>query len=626
MSNESTTKESPLTERIASLPTLPGVYLMKDRDGAVIYIGKAKNLRSRVRNYLTGDGRFNVSFLMRRANTIDTVITEDERQALILENDLIKKHHPRYNIRLKDDKAHLIVRIDANQPYPRIDLVRRTQNDGATYIGPFAFSYELHEMLEVIRNILPLRTCSDRVMMNRVRPCLEYQMKRCVAPCCIEVDRAKYLGWVEQAVAILNGKNNEALELLELEMQRRSEELRFEEAAAIRDRIEILQRSRVEKPVITFSEGAKDAFGIYRDESNVEFSVLSVRRGRLFSARTFGFSDAAVPDEELLSSFMRQFYEGEKEIAEEIIVPFDFEDRPILEEMYSAREDRAITFVIPKRGDRMRLLQLAQQNAQENFAARFGGPGGADAVLRALKTELGLEEIPRTIECVDISHFQGGQTVASLVFFQDGQPDKNRYRRFHLSQEGKPDDFASMRETVGRHLSRCAEENTVVDLMIIDGGKAQLAQALQVRAELGLTRPMMVGLAKKRNIDLPYLAIAGKRGKRAYKPERVYVEEAKMPVVLPESSRALHLLERIRDEAHRFAIGFHRGVRARKTFQSVLDEIPGIGERRRKLLLRQFRGLQGIREATPEAIMETIKSSRALAERILERLNRKKEM
>ncbi|MCC6952714.1 MAG: excinuclease ABC subunit UvrC [Deltaproteobacteria bacterium] len=614
--------------RLKTIPRRPGVYLMKDDAGKVIYIGKAKNLRNRLRTYFNGgDGRLAIPFLVSKICELETIVTEDEEQALVLENDLIKKHRPRYNVRLKDDRAYLIVRIDTTHEWPRIELVRQTRNDDAKYLGPFPWAHEVRRLLDIVRETVPLRTCSDRVIYNRVRPCLEHQMKRCAGPCCLKVDHAQYREWVDIAASILEGKNKDVLRLLSDQMERASEQLRFEDAAELRDRMALVKTLIVDRPMLSFSAGSKDAFGIHREGSDLELSVLFVRNGRLFGAKTFGFSDVEVPTEDVLGSVLSQFYASDNEVPEEILVPFALEDRAAREEFYSNRRGRKVKIQVPQRGSKQRLLTLAAENATENFVGRFAAERGEDSIGRALQVDLGLDEAPRTMECVDVSHFQGGATVGSVVFFKDGQPDKTRYRHFHLSQEGKPDDFASMREIVTRHLSRCAEENTLVDLMVIDGGPAQLAQALAVRKELGLRTPMLIGLAKKRTESLPYYALAPARrpDARHLKPERVYVEEAARPIVLKESSKALHVLERIRNEAHRFAVSFHRSTRARRQFQSPLERIPGIGRERRMTLLREFGGLRQIAQATPEEISQRAGFPIKLAERVHQALSKMRE-
>lgn len=597
---------------------------MRNSEGQVLYVGKARNLRSRVASYFgKGDGRYNVQYLLERVAAVDTLVTQDERQALILESDLIKKHKPRYNVRLKDDKAYLIVRIDMNHQWPKLELVRAVRDDEARYIGPFAFSYELRAMLEIIERSVPLRTCSDNVIYNRVRPCLEYQIKRCCGPCCLEVDEVQYRAWVEQAVSILQGNTAAVIEELNGDMEQASEELRFEDAALIRDRIQILERIREEKQQIQFGSGAIDAFAFYREGHNLELSVLMVRQGRLFEAKTFGFSDVEVPSEDIIESLLTQFYEGEIDIPESIVLPLDLEDRETREELYSERKGKKVTIAIPQRGAKARLLALAQQNAKENFEARFSDLDRADRILKSLQIECGLDEIPRTIECVDISHFQGGATVASVVVFRDMKSDKSRYRHFHLAQEGKPDDFASMREVIQRYLSRGMEENTLADLMVIDGGPGQLSQAVLTRNELGLGAPAMIALAKKRDLLMPTRAYYGEPALRATrKPERIYLEGKSVPLILSPTSEALQLLERIRNEAHRFAISFHRNTRAKRVFRSALDHIPGVGPKRRVELLREFQSIKTIKETSPEEISQRCRIPLKLARRIVEYLNK----
>lgn len=617
--------EKELRERVRALPALPGVYLMKAEDGEVLYVGKAINLRSRVSSYFgsSDDGRYHLPYLLERVRHVETVVTEGERQALVLENDLIKKYKPRYNIRLKDDKAHLIVRIDMSHEWPRLELVRQVREDGAKYIGPFAFGYELRTMLEVIKRSIPLRTCSNSVIYNRVRPCLEYQIKRCAAPCCLDVDKEQYRAWLEQAVSVLKGKTDAVIEEVTHDLERASEELRFEDAAMHRDRIEILKRVRDENSEVQFGQGMMDAVGLYREGNNIELSLLRVRLGRLFDSKTFGFSETELPTEEILGSLLSQFYSSGAEIPPTILLPSEIEDASSREELYSEIRGGAVELRVPKRGVKARLLALAADNAKENFEARFSSLDKTDRILEALKVELGLEETPRVIECIDISHFQGGATVGSLVCFKDMKPHKAGYRAYSLSQEGKPDDFASMREVVGRRISRGIEENSLPDLLVIDGGPGQLSQAVAVRKELSSRVPEMIGLAKKRTAAVPYRAvISGRSSTSAQKPERIYREGSSVPILLGERSEALHLLERIRNEAHRFAITTHRKKRAKKTFRSVLDDIPGVGKTRRTMLLKEFRSVDAIRKAGVEQLAERCNLPRGLAERIHLYLNK----
>ncbi len=612
--------------RLRAMPKSPGVYLMKDADGEMLYIGKAKNLRARVRSYFSGsDGRISIPFLLEQVTFIETLVTEDERQALILEADLIRKYKPKYNIRLKDDKAYLIVRIDTTHEWPKLQLVRQRADDGARYIGPFTFAYELRALLEAMQRSIPLRTCSDRVIYNRVRPCLEYQIKRCCGPCCIDVDNAQYLGWVEQAILVLQGNTKEVIEELKADMARASEETRYEDAAEYRDRIKLLKRISSERHERMYGNESLDAFAIYREGGNAELSVVLVRDGRLAESKTFGFTDVQLSNDEILSSLLTQFYDGQTALPDTVLLPFELEDSAVRAEWYSERRGSQVQIQIPQRGRKHRVMELAKTNAKQNFEARFSEVDRDNRILEALKEELQLDQVPRAIECIDISHFQGGSTVGAIVALQEMTPDKSRYRSFHLSQE-EPDDFASMREVLTRHLSRGAEENTLPDLIVVDGGKAQLSQALAVRKKLGLLQPAMVGLAKKRTGGMHYRAFDGEANTKAIrKPERIYLEGSSTPVILEPRSEVLHLLERIRNEAHRFAITFHRKTRTKTTVRSALDKIPGVGPKRRYELLRQFRSVAKIKQASAEEISTSCGIPIKIANRILDVLNKSAE-
>ena len=611
-----TERLSALRDLVSRFPNSPGVYLMKDRQGSVIYVGKAKNLKSRVKSYFNGtDERYNVQYLLTHVRHIETISTVDERQAIFLEMDLIHKHKPRYNIRLKDDKAPFLVRIDMTADWPRLELVRRRFNGAATYIGPFPHTFELRALLEVIKNAIPLRSCPDRVLHNRVRPCLEYQIKRCLGPCCLEVDEKHYRALLEQAVAVLEGRNEEVAEQLRREMIKTSEELRFEDAAVIRDRLAIIERIKTDQNEVSYSkvEGL-DAFGYYREGTSVEVSVVQVRYGRIAGGESYGFSDVIIEDRDVLEAVLEQFYDRGREIPEEIVLPDELSEGLI--DLLREKREGSLSCFVPQRGTKFRLLELALNNARENFFTRFAGNRHGDDACRALQKELQLEQVPRVIECVDISHFQGASTVASAVCFRDGAPDKNRYRHFHLSQQGKPDDFASMREVVMRHLSRQAEEGNLPDLLVVDGGPQQLVQALHVRAELGLSDLKIIGLAKKRSRGT--FSYRLERTKRiSAKPERVFMSPDEPPIILKPGSAELNLLEQIRDEAHRFAITFHRKIRSDNNFRSFLDGIPGIGPERKKAILRIYSSSKRVMGATPEELSAKCGLPINLAERVV---------
>jgi excinuclease ABC subunit C len=605
---------------LAKLPQKCGVYLMYNCDSQIIYIGKAKNLRSRVRSYFnkSKDSRYSIDYLVKQIASIETIITETERQALILESDLIKRYQPYYNIRLKDDKAHLVAKVDTTKQWPRVELVRQIKDDGSIYIGPFAFSYEIKAMIEVIKRVVPLRTCSDNMLRNRVRPCIEYQIKRCLAPCCLDVDPTVYSNYVTSALSILRGKNSEVIETLKKNIERLIEELRFEEAAEVRDRLNVLIKSRKEEFTKHYSSQSQDVIGLYREGTQAAVSLLLVRKGRLFAAKNFEFENSIMPDEEIISAVISQYYQHPMIPPEIIIVPIQLDDRIAREQYYSDISGGKVKIVTPQRGPKSRLLALANTNAKETYNAKFKTDQKNNVALSELKTNLELVQTPRVIECVDISHFQGQDTVASVVCFKDGVPDQTSYRRFILSSQGKPDDFGSMLEVLRRHLSRAAQENSLCDLMVIDGGQGQLSQALKVKKELSLDFPIMTALAKKR----VRASESGNFSKRMSadvikKPERVFVEGENRAIVLEPGSPSLNLLEQIRNEAHRFAVTFHRQRRSKRIFQSGLDKIPGIGSIRKKRLLRAFDSISDMRAATPEQMAKRAEIPLTLAKRII---------
>jgi excinuclease ABC subunit C len=451
-------------------PMEPGVYLMRDSAQVVIYVGKAKSLSARLKTYFTGgDGRYQIEFLLRRVVAFETIVTQTEEQAFLLERDLIGKYKPRYNIRLKDDKNYLSIRIDDRAEWPRMELVRRTENDGATYYGPFAFSGELRNLLEVIRKVIPLRTCSDAVLYNRQRPCLEYQIKRCCAPCCLPVAQADYRDFLKQAVGIIEGKTSGTIKRMTENMEVAADELRFEEAAAWRDRVEVLENFQAGHSLITFRGENRDVFGMVREGSIAAVCVMLVRNGRISESKPFILDDVQVSDEELLEGVVQQFYDGGREIPCELIVPFELENASVLEVGLAARRGGKVALVYAQRGSKARLLEMAELNARHAFAGSRTKESEWDTVAEALRVTLGLRQSPRRVECVDISNFQGSDTVGAVVAFFDGVADKRAYRRYNLSHYESPNDFASIYEVVSRRLKRGAEENTLPDLLVMAG-------------------------------------------------------------------------------------------------------------------------------------------------------------
>ena len=597
----------------AALPTLPGVYLMKDFDGTIIYIGKAKDLRARVRTYFAGgDGRLQIEYLLRRVASLDKIVTGTEEEAFLLERDLINRHKPRYNIRLRDDKAYLSVRLDPNKEWPRLELVRRVDQDGALYFGPYTNGYQLRQVLDVIKNVVPLRTCSDTVFFNRQRPCLEYQIKRCAGPCCLPVSRESYDEWVSQATAILEGRIEPTIHRLESQMTVASEELRFEEAAAIRDRITRLTAFAEGEARLAHRGESSDCFNFYREGECIAFSILKARSGRISDVVNYSFEGVHIADDEVLESVITQYYEQHKEIPDEVLVPFLPSNAPLIESVMSERCGEAFSLSVPDTGSRGRLLSLAEVNAKQQYSVRFLAEARYQEIAKELARLFNLRQLPRRVECVDISNFQGSDIVGAIVCFADGVPEKREYRKYRLSFQDKPDDFAAIHEVVSRRLAR---KEDLPDLLIIDGGKMQLQKALEARDELGV-KLEIISIAKMRTDRNVYSKDV------SYKPERIFIEGADEPIPLDSKSEVTHYLQKVRDEVHRFVITFHRSSRSKRVFASALDAISGLGPERRRRLLSHFGSVESMRGIAAEEIAKIGRMPLPLAEKVIKSIAR----
>lgn len=598
-------------EQVDTIPAQPGVYLLKDAAGKVIYVGKARNLRSRLRQYARGDDeRCQVRFLLPKIASVETLVTANDKEALILENNLIKQYKPRYNIRLKDDKSYVSVKVTVQDPWPRILVTRRIVKDGSRYFGPYDSAASVRETLDTIRKVIPLRTCPDAVFRNRARPCLEYQIKRCLAPCCLPVDRELYQQYLREAILLLEGKSQQLVRQLTQQMERAAEELRFEDAARLRDRIRAIERTQERQQVMAHHGGDSDVWGMYREGGFLEVEILFLRQGKLTSHQRYSLTDLEFPDEEILSMLLQQFYQGERFIPDEILIPVELDDSSTLEEWLSERKRQRVTIHRPQRGDKLRLVELARENAAQGFRQRQDASAQRQRMCAELARNLHLKRFPHRIECFDISNFQGRMAVGSQVTFIDGEPDKNEYRRYRIKTVHQADDFAMMAEVLERRFARAKEEGVIPDLIVIDGGKGQLNVALEVLRSLGIDSVEAVGLAKDRVERNPHAVDL------RHSEERVFLPGRKNPVILRRHSNALFLLQRIRDEAHRFAITYHRKLRTRERIRSLLDTIPGVGPVRRRRLLRQFGSVRRIREASIDELLEIPGITRAVAERI----------
>ncbi len=582
----------PLEESAAKFPSDPGVYLFKDEAGRVLYVGKAQSLRVRIRSYFRGgDGRASIRFLLQRARSLEYMVTVTEQEAFILENNLIKKHRPRYNVVFKDDKTYVNLRLNIDHAFPRLTVVRRPRRDGAVYFGPFASAGSVRQTLRTIGRIFPLRTCTDTDFASRTRPCLYYYIKRCPAPCVGKADPQEYAETVKRVTMFLKGRGDELIKTLRDKMERLSAERRYEEAARIRDQVfaiqSVVERQRISSP----RRSERDVFATYRRGERLVIQLLAVRDGEVQDGETFAFGSALEATGVHLASFINQYYQARTTVPEQILVSDELPDRGALETLLSERAAHRVELVVPKRGDRATLIGLARRNARVAFEE--GGTGERNrAILEDLQEILSIEHYPRRIECFDISNIQGTKAVGSGVVFVDGEPAKGFYRRFRIRTVGGSDDTAMMREVLERRVTRGLKEGDLPELLIVDGGRGQLNVAVDVLKRLGADGVAAIGIAKVRN----------EKNRKVRGEERVYLPNLEEPLVLDRQSQALYLLERIRDEAHRFAVGYHRVLRGRAMGDSKLDGIPGVGAVIKQRLLAQFGSVERIRKAPVEAL------------------------
>jgi len=604
------------------VPRRPGVYLFRNGAGEVLYVGKARDLRARLSSYRRpgGDGRILIRFLEREAQSVETVITRTESEALLLEDTLIKQHKPPHNVRLKDDKSFLMLRLDLAERFPRLKFVRaHSPKEGkaegrSRFFGPFASSRAVRATLSDLHRVAPLRDCPDSVMNHRSRPCLKHQIGQCSAPCVDLISKDDYEELVRRAMRILGGDIAELETDLDERMQRAAGELDYERAAQWRDRLKALRRTVEGQGVRPRDRVARDFLGLARRGDTAVVHRLAFRDGRLAESRTHRFR-SELPDEELLHSVITALYSGGRRKApEELVVPCEPADGALLEEALAG----GVKIVVPQGGERKKALDVAGENARESLVRYEKERAEGEEVLELVARMLDLEEPPEVIDCFDISNFQGSHVVASRVRFRRGIADRAGYRRFKIRDVDGQDDFASMREVVGRSLRRGALDGDLPDLIVIDGGRAQLDSALASREEAGAWSVAMVGLAKARSER----RVKGKL--KAKSEERLVLPGVETEIELPRHSAVRHLFERIRNEAHRFAITYHRKERGR--IRSRLDGIPGVGAARRKSLVQRFGSVAGVSEASVEEIAAIPGIGGALARTILDHLQGREEL
>lgn len=582
-----------LEQKIDGLPTDPGVYLFKDPKGTVLYVGKAGNLRHRVSSYFqrVEEKDAKTLALLEKVSDIETIVTDTEKEALILEDNLIKEHHPRYNIRFRDDKRYPCLRLSIEEEFPTLSIVRRIKKDRSLYFGPYPSATSLKETLKLIRRLFPIRTCRHTKFVNRTRPCINDEMERCLGPCCGKIGPAQYRDIIQQVRLFLEGRNRELIERLKKQMEEEAEQLHFEKAARIRDQIHHIEQVVEKQKVVSSDFMDRDVIGFYDRGDRAAIYSLFIRAGKLLGGRGFHLSSLSLPDEEALSSFLKQYYREDRFIPDQILIPKPISEQNLMEQWLTDLKGKRVELLYPQRGDKKKLLDMASENAEKFLFRETNLETEKEGLLINLKERLHLSRVPRRIEAFDISNLQGGDAVGSMVTFEDGKANKNRYRRFKIKTVEGADDYGMMYEILLRRYKKAVEDNRFPDLVLLDGGRGQLNVAREVFKELGIQEVDLLGLAKE-----------GKADDSKPSGEKVFHPQYKEPIVLGKHSPLLRFLDQIRDEAHRFAITFHKKVRQREAIRSALEEIPGIGKTRQRELLRHFGSVERLKNATLEEL------------------------
>lgn len=594
----------PLTaEFLKSVGRFPGVYLMKDPEGKILYVGKARDLRNRLSSYARYDRTMMTKTAMLLSNIIkvETIITQTEKEALILEASLIKKHQPRYNVILRDDKNYPYIKVTVKEVWPRMMMSRRRSNDGSRYFGPFSSTGAMWETLHYLHSIFPLRRCKGKDVSVRHRPCLNFQMHRCLAPCVGKADPQRYREMVNNILLVLDGKKEKLIGQLTVQMEEAARDLRFEDAALCRDWLCSIRKT-LEKQVVVASHGLdQDVFGLVREGGSLALSVLLVRQGRLEGRHLFFVAEPLEDDGEILREAMARFYENDRFIPQEIVTPLLPEAHRLLGDWLTELRGGRVKIVVPRRGDRIRMLRMAETNARQLFADKNKQEQSWQVLAAALKKILRLRRLPLRIECLDISNIGGELAVGALVCFQDGDKAKNGYRHYKIRTVEGADDYAMMGEVLRRRMQKGRAEGGLPDLLLVDGGKGQLNVARQVLSELDMSEMVeLAGIAKERADE----------GEKLYRPGR------KNPILLPRHAQPLLFLMRVRDEAHRYGITFHRKWRRRQTLRSRLEDIPGVGPARRQNLLATLGSIKRISKASSQELAAVPGIGQEFGERI----------
>ncbi len=601
-----------ISNKLAGVSSKTGVYVIKDAAKKVIYVGKARNLKKRLASYFGGSSSsarpsdIKTEVLIKKAVDFETIITRTEKEALILESNLIKRHKPRYNVILKDDKRYPSLRLDIKSPYPNLSIVRKIEKDGALYFGPFTSASAVHQTLKIIHKTFKLRKCKAKVLKKRKRPCLNYQMDACLAPCCLNVPPAGYDQIVKEVILFLKGRTPDLINKIKTQMQSAAKAQDYEKAALLRDKMFALEKTLEKQVAITTDFIDRDVLAIARSAEHDLITILYIRGGFLLGTRHFSFTDTIATESEIVANFIRQYYEKTPFVPKEILVPLPLEDAPLLAEVLSGYKGQKVRIYQPQRGEKVRLIKMAMQNARDSLDNFTTSMAKNKELLRRLQKRLQMDRVPERIECIDNSNLLGTEPVAALVVFERAKPEKSLYRKYKIKTVGDQDDYAYMAEVLKRRFKNRQQAKPYPDLLMVDGGKAHLNMAISVVKELNLDEEFtIIGIAKKDD-----------RKREIH--DKIYKPGQTNPVNWGGEGDLLLFLQRIRDEAHRFAISFHRQRRSQTMLRSALDSIDGIGKKRKAVLLKHFGSIEQIRQAT----LEQLKAVPGISDKVAENVHR----
>ncbi len=604
-----------IAEQLKQLPASPGVYLMRDAEGNILYVGKAANLHHRVRSYFGAGQKLSPKLerMVARVSDFDFFVTTSEQEALILELNLIKRHRPRYNVRLKDDKTFPYLKIDINEDWPRVHITRRLEEDKGRYFGPFASAKSVRQTLKVLKGIFPFRSCSKAITGTDLRPCLEYHIHHCLAPCIGAVSKEEYAEVIKQVILFLEGKQEMVVQELQSEMKEAAEALDFEKAALLRDQIQAIDRVIEGQRIATTVKGEQDVIAFASDKDQAYVQVFFIRSGKLIGRESFVLQGTrSEQPEQIMTNFIKQFYASAPHIPPLLLLQHPVADRNIIEGWLQSKRGGKVHIQVPCRGNKKQLVRTVAENAQQGLeqlkVKQLATPAALAAALAEIKRGLHLPRLPSRMEGYDISNIRGTAAVGSMVVFEEGKPKPSHYRRFRIKTVSGVDDYAMLQEVVKRRFKRSLKSDAstpntwaiLPDLVLIDGGKGQLNSVLAAMREVGASSVPTASLAKEN--------------------EEIFVPQKRESIILPRSSPGLQLLQRLRDEAHRFALGYHRKIHKKESLASVLDTIPGIGAKRKRALLKQFGSVQTIRETPIEELAATRGINKNLAQRVKEYL------